>query len=371
MKKILVSTLCVLLILSLAACGTSGTPGGINISEEDELAGTSDTYGTIDVTAERSSYNMLTGLSDLADDRIGLRPYCVSVNNIAASWPQKGISAADIIIEMETEGGITRLMCLYSDTREVALIGSERSLRDQFIEAIYPVDPIIVHIGTSIFADKALADNNLRSLDGNNMPGAIWVDRVRMQTYSSEHCKFTSGELIYNTLQEKGFNEESSSTLDSYFNFAAPEETIVPETGTASSVNFVFSSNGYDGDFRYDADLGKYLKFQRNQPHMDAGEDAAGNAINQQLAFDNVFVLFANITNRVGHEELVEVDYQAGGKGYYFSNGSYEEITWTKGDYSNPFVFTKADGSELVVNTGQSIMCFTRVGNLDTLSIQP
>ena len=40
------------------------------------------------------------------------RPVAVVVNNLKQALPQQGISQADIIYEIEAEGGITRMMAL-------------------------------------------------------------------------------------------------------------------------------------------------------------------------------------------------------------------------------------------------------------------
>ncbi len=344
MKKIIALILCLILSFTLVACGGGGG-SAIEIDPElDELEGTSDYYGTVDVTATKDAYNFLTGRNDMASDMVGLRPYAISVNNIIDCWPQYGISQADIIFEMETEGGITRMMALFMDTREVPLIGSVRSLRDQFMEAVFPLNPIIVHIGTSIYADKAIAENNFRTLDGGNLPQAIYVDRQRMQSYATEHCKFTSGQLIDETLPVAKIKRELTTTVTSAFNFVPEGETTVPTSGDATSVKYVFSQ-GYDGDFRYNAETKQYEKYQHGKAQVDAGNDS------KQLSFDNVFLLFADIQQIEG-SYLVHVDYTKGGEGYYFSQGKYEHVTWTKANYANNFEFKTDSGEELQVNPG-------------------
>ncbi len=139
MKKIIAALLLAALALTLSGCEKNAI---IIDPLEDELAGTSDYYGTVEVSADKTAYNYLTGNNDMAADLVGKRPYAVSVNNILECWPQYGLSQADIIYEIETEGGITRMMALFMDIRGVPLIGSIRSLRDQFSEAVYPLDPI-------------------------------------------------------------------------------------------------------------------------------------------------------------------------------------------------------------------------------------
>ena len=358
MKKVVSVVLAGILLILLTGCrGIGGEleDPAVNTGIDDlssyyeRLQGEGE-IGTVAVTGDKSAYNPLTGEYNMAQDRVGQRPIAVSVNNIQQSWPQYGISKADYILEIETEGGITRMMCLFSDTREVDMIGSVRSLRDQFIEALFPLDPIIVHIGTSIYADKAIAQYNFKTLDGGNHSSAIWTDRARAAVYATEHTKFTGGSAIEKGISTAKIVTDSYSSI-SAFNFIDPDaERIVPSTGRAAAVKYNFSSY-YDGDFRYDEATKTYKKWQFGRQHVDAGNDS------KQLEFDNVFLLFADISLYPGQSSgLVDVKYERGGEGYYFSQGYYEKITWRKDDYPSNFTFYKSDGTELEVNVGKTHM---------------
>ena len=358
MKQIVSLLLVALSLVSLCGCGIlereKEDPDPPSINSGIDLASVyasmqgDGEIGVEIVTSEKSAYNPLTGEYTMAQDRVGKRPLAISVNNISQSWPQYGISKADYIVEIETEGGITRLMCLFSDTREIEMIGSVRSLRDQFIEALFPLDPIIVHIGTSIYADKIIAQYNYKTLDGGNYASTIWTDRARAGQYSSEHTKFTGGSAIEKGIASAKIMTESYSSI-SAFNFVDPNDAaVIPSTGAAASVKYSFSS-GYDGDFRYDATTKTYKKWQFGRQHVDAGND------NVQLEFDNLFLLFADIS-RYPDGLLVDIKYENGGEGYYFSQGRYEKITWSKVDYPSNFTFTKLDGTELEVNVGKTHM---------------
>ena len=48
------------------------------------------------------------------------------------------------------------------------------------------------------------------------------------------------------------------------------------------------------------------------------------------------------------------------GSGYYLVNGTYEEIKWKKGEAKDSLVFTKADGTPLTVQAGNSWVCFAK-----------
>ena len=348
MKRVWLFWVATLLLILLCGCKQKNETESPASERSDPFAVEgSGSSGVIAVDSLKNAYNPLTGISNMAGDRVGIRPVAVSVNNISLAWPQYGTSMADYIIETETEGGITRLLCVYADTREVPVIGSVRSLRDQFIEATYPLNPIIVHIGTSVYADRMIAAYDYRTLDAGNYPVSIWTDRVRLESYASEHCKFTGGEAINAGITAAGIAEESDSKISAFSFVGENDPPIVPGTGKADAVKYNFSSY-YDGDFRYDAESGKYLKWQFGKPQLDAGNN------NVQLSFNNVFLLFADISPIPGIA-LVQVDFLSGGEGYYFTEGYYEKIiSLKKSGFESNFRFLKEDGSELLVNVGKT-----------------
>ena len=58
--------------------------------------------------------NPLTGKSDLTKG--GTRPVGVMIGNNSISRPQHGIDKADLYVEAETEGGITRILALFANS---------------------------------------------------------------------------------------------------------------------------------------------------------------------------------------------------------------------------------------------------------------
>ena len=100
MKRMLSFLLCALLLCSLLA-GCGGGAANSAPARPDTLPD----YNP----------NPLTGLEKDAGYPYGQRPIAVMINNIKDSLPQSGISGADLMYEMVTEGGITRMMAVYSD----------------------------------------------------------------------------------------------------------------------------------------------------------------------------------------------------------------------------------------------------------------
>ncbi|NLC78520.1 MAG: DUF3048 domain-containing protein [Ruminococcaceae bacterium] len=367
MKKIISLLLCLCLAFTFVAC-----TGQTVILDDDEEQGGE--LGVVEVTAAKESFNMLTGENNLANDRVGWRPIAISVNNISPSWPQSGISGADVIVEIETEHGITRLMCLFGDTREIGKIGSLRSLRDPFMEFLYPLDAIIVHIGTSVLAQKAMLENNYRTIDADIEENYFvkTQDKTRLSNgYASEHTWFTSGSQVEKGIETLGLTTESQSAITAMFNFVTDGSTVTPTGGTAASVAYDFNDST-DNFFKYNDGDGLYYKSQYASASYPEGKPHMDEAANQQLCFKNVFVLYCDMSftgEPRGADSLAQVDYSAGGTGYYFSNGAYEQVTWTKGDFASQLKVFDVSGNELSVNTGKSYISMVDKEFAETMTI--
>ena len=254
-------------------------------------------------------------------------------------------------------------MCLFTEPEKAeGGIGSIRSLRHQFINAIYQWDPVIVHIGTSNYTDDFMWARGIKTMNGYNSESFIYINQERLETYASEHTKYTDAEHLQAGMEDAAFglSPDWNPTSPTAFNFASADEPVVLSGGSATSIYYEFSSD-YDGDFRYDAAAGTYRKYQHGNAHIDAGNN------NAQLAFDNVILLFAPVYGLYG--ELIDVDYSGGGEGFYFCGGKYERITWEKGTYTDDFVFTKANGSVMQINPGKTHLGIIRTSFRDTFTI--
>jgi len=352
MKRVVCLGLLLLFIITLPGCGSSSDAG-----KRDEFV-KPDFSMVIPVLYQ----NPLTGVYDRSTP-YEERPFAISINNIIAGLPQSGISAADIMVEIETEGGITRLMCLYTQPqRATGGIGSIRSLRHHFVDGVFQWDPIIVHIGTSDYAEQYLRKHGIKTMNGYDSESFLYIDPERRKHYDSEHTKFTDDEHLQNALSNPVYSLSTqwNPAQPVAFNFPARGEEVLLEGGSARQIKYNFSQS-YDGDFRFDEDKNEYIKYQHGKPHIDEGNDS------EPVSFSNVLLLFAPFSSL--QTILVDIDYKTGGEGYYFYKGSYEHFSWNKADYDQPFHFTRDDGSELVINAGKTHIGIVRNSYSNKLSI--
>lgn len=78
------------------------------------------------------------------------RPVAVMVSNQTQARPQTGLSKADIVFEMLTEGNVTRFMAIYQ-SEDPEVVGPVRSAREYFFELADNYDAIYTYHGAANF----------------------------------------------------------------------------------------------------------------------------------------------------------------------------------------------------------------------------
>ncbi len=300
--------------------------------------------------------NYLTGEAAVGDNTI--RPVAIMVSNAKVNIPQSGISNADIIYEAVTEGGVTRLMALYSNIDSIGKTGSIRSARDQFIQLMLPLNAIYVHIGTSTSAKRMLDFYSYNDIDGIYLGFlAFQYDTEMAKIKSSEHCWFTDSSLIRAGIEKNGIPTKNS--FYPAFNFTEPGSVVPLEGDDVKQINYSYS--GYSNvSFTWDREKGKFLKTAFGVPHTDAENG-------QQLAFDNVFIIVTDIGVQEENGILPDFDFKSGGSGWYFYGGKMQEITWKKGEPVDPLIILDKSGEPIKVNTGKTYVGILGTDRLDTV----
>ena len=383
MKKIVSLILIMLLAMSLfVACGSDPL-----ITDGDNTNPTAEATPTPSPTPEPLYPEPLTGLEKDSSYPNDKSPVAVMVNNIKSSsgndaFPQWGIGEADLIYEMVTEGGITRLMAVFSDYANMPSVGPVRSARDQHVQMMLPYDALYVHEGASIFAKRMLGegtgvdaydpedfsmyDHRDRDLylgsdflkTGNIVK---WDQALRNSGRSQEMCAYTSGELVSAAVENGADDFGEPEPIFNFVSYKEPERT--PQGGSADSIFVQYSSYYYAG-FDYNTAEGVYYKTNtKGDLHID-------KTTGEQLSFENVFVLFTNIVpySSFGHDagQLSHVDLSQGGYGYYFTNGAYEKVRWIKGLPHEPLRIVDLEGNEIdvAVNPGKSYIGITDLSTM-------
>lgn len=287
--------------------------------------------------------NPLTGVRELEKGIAERRPVAVMVNNFSSAQKvQTGVPAADIIYETEIEGGITRLLAVFQDISSVECIGTIRSARYTYIDLAMGHNAIYIHHGR----DPVYALPHLSDVDRIEVHENLYGKRLS-NGLSLEHTLYTYGEPLWQGITERF--ETTNSNTGTWQTFAAEDETVTLDGGTANKVAVPFSGN-YKTTFVYDAATGLYTRHFNDRIPTDYFTE-------ETTTVKNVVVMLTTIKN---YPDGLHRDISlSSGDGYYITNGTFKAIKWSKGEDSAPVKFTNLDGTALKMSAGNTWVCIS------------
>lgn len=343
-------TLLITLCLLLCACSSNADVPETSKTETTTAATTeATTVATTEATIPVSVYrHPLTG--QVLDAPYTARPTAIVINNLKAALPQYGISNADMLYEIETEGGITRMLAIFSDFTDTGSIGPVRSARTYFNNVSASYDIPLVHCGGSAAANKARYDrlHPLEKWDHiDQMAHGSYFYRDqnrRQQGYDLEHTLFTTGENMIKALAKLNYNTVTENGVDYGLQFS---EDVSVNGEAANNVTVTFRGKKKT-TFTYDAATGLYKASQYGKNHVDA-------ATGEQMAYKNILVIHSKQT-LLDEGKYVRSYYNllGEGKGYFACNGQLIPIKWVREAITDPFSYTTEDGTPLTLGVGTS-----------------
>ena len=298
-------------------------------------------------TEPAAPVNPLTGLAGFSKTAAGKRPIAVVINNAPPARPQWGLCSPDIVVEGVVEGGVTRMLWLYSDINTIPKVGSMRSARHDFVEIAEGFNAVFIHWGHSIYAQEAMDERNVDDIEGKDYVGTYFF-RDKSRNVAIEHTGYTTGESLSKAIANLNINTDINTAYTSPFQFTAEGKPETPAGGVSGSISFVFSQ-GYKHEFKFNASDKLYYNYLNSNPMVQDG--------GEQMAVTNVIVLYCGVRSMNDRAGCIDMDL-TGGTGVFASNGGYENITWKKGGPGNMLKLYAPDGSEVRLNAGKSYIGF-------------
>lgn len=284
-------------------------------------------------TEKPKTISPLTGV-ELSDASLATRPVTgLMIENSPDSRPQSGINEAGVVVEAVAEGGITRFLVIFQDTKP-QYIGPVRSARPYYIDYALGFDAGYGHVGGSPDALNDIKSLGVKDLDQFFNSGAYW----RINERSAPHNVYTSFEKLDELNKAKGYSSSKYTPLE--------RKKDVPQTPTAVSIDFNISGPLYSPHFQYDGINNNYKRSQGGEAHVDLKSGA-------QIAPK---VVIAIITDKGYMSDGSHSTYRTTGTGkvYVFQDGIVSEGTWQKTARNSSLVLTDKNGLPMKLNAGQT-----------------
>ncbi|MCS7221553.1 MAG: DUF3048 domain-containing protein [Anaerolineae bacterium] len=274
------------------------------------------------------------------------RPLAIKVANTANVRPQSGLSKADVVVESRVEFNVTRFTAIYH-SQDAERVGSIRSARliDVELPVIFDavlcfsggVEPVRQRLYNSDIGDHILeqARNGAAYFRDPNIP--------------VPHNLFANTATLWRTVTQRGWNQRPRPTAAWVFS------EVPPEGGApARQVDIPYP----DGTVRwvYDAATGRWKRFVRGEPHVEALDG-------QQLTAADVVILAANHvptlilehgTKDIGINRSIEIQLWGQGPLKVLRDGRVYEGMWVRPERHAPFRFVDAAGNDIPLKPGNS-----------------
>lgn len=295
------------LVLALAGCGGDDepadepAPGASQVGgPQSEVSGDPDTWP-------------LTGLAvDDGGSSIKRHPVLVlKMDNTRSSAPQRGLGAADLVVEELVEGGVTRLAAFYySEVPDD--VGPVRSMRASDIGIVSPVDATMVTSGAAGITIGRIRDAGIKFV-GEGSPGFY-----RESSRSAPYNLFTDLGDVAGALKQK-----PGRPVD-YLPFG--EAGDLPSGQPAKEVTARFSASGHATSWEY-----------RDGAYVNDNSFAAAD---DRFEADTVLVLRVRVGD-AGYKDpagfpVPETKLEGTGDALLFHGGRLVRGTWSKPSLQAP-----------------------------------
>lgn len=279
-------------------------------------------------------YSPLTG-NQVADQTATEQAVtAIMIENSPAARPQSGLKQAGLVYEAIAEGGITRFLALYQESKP-KLVGPVRSLRMYYVDWLAPFNASVAHVGGSAAALKEVRSGGYRDIDQFFNADTYW----RASDRYAPHNVYTNFKRLDALNKQKGF---TTSTFTG-FTRTDPKPREKPN---ATAITMNFSGPTYNTSYKYDKKTNTYKRHLGGESHKDREEGQIAPSVVIALNVDEVSVM------EDGYRESIKTS--GSGKATIFQNGTVHKATWHKKNRKAQLTFTDADGKDIPLVRGQT-----------------
>lgn len=256
----------------------------------------------------------------------------VKIDNGSAAVPHQGLNAADIVIEEEVEGGVTRFAAIFHSTPSV--VGPVRSGRTTDLALISSLgSPLLMYSGANQITEGILRSNtNIQNRSHDSSPGGYWRDGSRsapsnLFSDTAPHWASATGGAPPPQFHYRSFVESASGAEADEFTVSYP----------ASIARW-----SWDGE--------RWLRSQRGDAHMLVS--------GEQVDAANVVVIEAEevATGMVDSSggAVPEFYFVGSGRATVFTEGKRIEGTWTRPTLNSVATLTHSPGKPIELTPGRT-----------------
>ena len=286
-----------------------------------------------------------------------LRPVSCMIGNTQSALPQYGIGSADMIYEAPVEGGLTRLMGIFGDYKNLEKLGSVRSSRLYYAYDSMAYDAIYLHYGQASYAEGFLTSGQIDDLNGLDYK----IDQAviyRDNSLKAPHNAYATGQGLVAGIELKQYRTTYEKDFEGAYQFAKDGKKV--KLNGSDSLDAGIVRPGYQSNnpyFEYNPQDGLYYRYQYGSSQID-GNDG------KQLSVKNILLQCAS-AHVLDDKGYLEVGTTGEGSGWYVTNGKAQPVTWKRADNFSPVHYYDGAGEEITLNQGKTWICVVDASHPD------
>ncbi len=293
-------------------------------------------------------YSPLNGIEVANEEATKHVVTAVMIENSPDARPQSGLAEADVVFEAVAEGGITRFIALYQNSRP-SLVGPVRSLRPYYADWAAAFDPSVAHVGGSPEALSMIRSGNY----------GVDIDQFFNGSYYWRATDRAAPHNVYTNFDKLDALNANKNHTTSTFSFAPRVNGRAVEAPDATQIQIDVSSGIFSVSYSYNKTTNSYDRKQGGVAHTDREKG--------QISPKVVIALKTNISLSSDGSHMT-IATSGSGKAYVFQNGTVTEGTWSKENAKGQLFIKDAAGKEISPVRGQTWI--TTVGNDKNVSWQ-
>ena len=270
---------------------------------------TDELNGVVEDECDGCVRRYIDGVYDSSENQ-NLYPYAVIIDNNEAARPQYGIGQANVVYEIEAEGGITRFLGIFGSNQELEKIGPIRSVRPYFLDIASEYAALIAHVGGSPQALARILSDNILNINEFYRETYFW----RGEDKVAPHNVYSSSDKLNEYLELK------KATDGKFFSWSFKDDEKPNGSAEVRDVVINYRNDDYRVIWRYNGEENAYDRYLAGEKHEVDGE---------QVRVKNVIIQYVK-TDVIDNEGRLDIDLLGVGKTLICLDGSCNEGEWKK-----------------------------------------
>ncbi len=288
-------------------------------------------------------------------------PLAVVIENQIDARPQAGLAQANLVYEVEAEGGITRFLAVFASQSDIAKIGPVRSARPYLVDWAEELSALLVHCGGSPEALVKITQDDINDFDEFYHGGYFWRDISRPaphNIYTSsanltkylQDNKFTPLNKAVDPVRNKFLNGASDTDLTgltqgSFLSWKFKDDLALDLRSASSTIKIAYRAPDYSVEWRYNKKNNDYTRYLAGEVHR--------NESRQVIKAKNIIIEYVN-AEVIDNELRLKMDNLGTGKAVVCLDGECQDGRWEKPTSTSRTRFYNRAGVEFEFNAGKT-----------------